>query len=318
MPTMEDHFEEILRYPMWRQRIPLNNELPATMGYLSLPEEWSFNHLPENLAGKSFLDVGSNDGYFCFEAEKRGALMSTATDLYHNGDNSNRTGWNVEGINLLTKYLKSNVDVHSLSIYDLQRLQRTYDVVLCSNVISWLDNLHDALKQLALVCHGTLYLKDGFLTRFDPEPVLQYEKHKNLVTYRANLSYISIVLKEHGFKTIEVKPIYHNRYFDWQSEAFAGITSSEEVPVFFSPNDAQPAATKRVKGSWVLAEYKGFLFLRGLGWVRRNDVTFGPRIQPSWKSKLLRAFLSKEQLADFVRKRGTEPYVKQYMIVASK
>jgi SAM-dependent methyltransferase len=318
MLSKEDCFEEILRYPIWRHRIPLNRNELTTMGYLSLPEEWAFNYLPESLNGQSFLDVGSNDGYFCFEAEKRGAATATATDLYHDGGNSNRTGWSVAGISLLKDYFNSAVDIHSMSVYDLHQLGRKYDVVLCSNVISWLDNLNEALKQLADVCQGTLYLKDGFLKRHDPEAVLQYERHKNLVTFRANLSYIFVVLKEHGFKEIEVKTIYHNRYFDWQSESFPGILNEEPVQIFASPNDAAAKKSAIAKGAWVLAEYNDCIFARGLGWIRKNEVTFGPRIKSSWRSKLLRSVLSKEQLADLIRRRGTEPYVKQYMIVAHK
>jgi 2-polyprenyl-3-methyl-5-hydroxy-6-metoxy-1,4-benzoquinol methylase len=314
----EELFREILAYPIWRQRIPLGKDGLTTMGYLSLPGEWEFNYLPQSLEGKSFLDVGSNDGYFCFEAERRGANFITAADIYHDGGNSNRTGWSVKGVELLKEYLESKVEIKNQSIYDLSSLGRQYDVVWCSNVISWLDNMNEALAQLSNACKDTLYLKDGFLTRYDPEPALQYEKAKNLVNFRANISYIKAVLKSHGFKHIEVKTIYHFEYFDWQTEAFHGVQNSQEVDVFEHPLGGASSSKQVVKGAWVLAEYMDHLFLRNFGWVRKKDVEVAPRFARSWKSKLLRTVLSREQLNDYIRKKGTEPYVKSQMVIAKK
>ena len=59
---------KILQYPKWRHRIEL---FPGfyTPGYNTMPDDWKFNHFPEDLHGKSVLDVGANDGYFSFEAQ---------------------------------------------------------------------------------------------------------------------------------------------------------------------------------------------------------------------------------------------------------
>ena len=310
-------FKEILSYPIWRQRIPINAKGLTTAGYLSLPGEWEFNYLPDQLQGKSFLDVGSNDGYFCFEAENRGAIAATAADIYHDGGNSNRTGWSVKGVTLLRDYLNSNVEIKNQSIYDLHLLNRQYDVVWCSNVISWLDNMNEAIAQLAGVCKDTLYLKDGYLTRFDPEPVLQYEKVKNLVSFRANISYITAVLKQNGFKSVEVKTIYHYKYFDWQTEAFAGA-SGQNVEVFENPIDQKSLGKHDLKAAWVLSTYGDFVFLRGHGWVKKSSVQIAPRFARSWKSKLIRKLLSEDQLNDYIRRKGSEPYVKSQMVIAKK
>src|SRR5215475_7754739 len=39
-------------------------------------------HLPETLSGMSVLDIGSWDGFFAFEAERRGASRVLATDSF--------------------------------------------------------------------------------------------------------------------------------------------------------------------------------------------------------------------------------------------
>lgn len=36
--------------------------------------------LPEDLSGKSFLDIGCNEGFFCFEAKRRGAIRVVGID----------------------------------------------------------------------------------------------------------------------------------------------------------------------------------------------------------------------------------------------
>jgi SAM-dependent methyltransferase len=315
--SKDQSLQDILAYPHWRQRIPIKEGL-TTMGYLSLPDEWEHNYLPASLQDKSFIDVGSNDGYFCFEAERRGAKGIVAADLYHDGGNSNRTGWSEKGIKIIQSYLDSSVEIKTKSIYDLISLNRTFDYVLCTDVISWLDNINEAIYQLASVCSNTLYLKDGFLMKFDPDPVLQYEKPKDLVTFRANLSYITAALKINGFRSIEIKPIKAYRYFDWQTSAFQGVWSNGSVDVFEYPNAAQPKFSRDFNGEWALTEYKDFIFIRDCGWVKLNAVQLRPRIQQSWKSKAIRKILSPEQLSLLVRKRGAERYVQSHMVIAKK
>jgi hypothetical protein len=68
----------------------------------------------------------------------------------------------------------------------------------------------------------------------------------------------------------------------------------------------------------VLAEREGFYYLRNTGWVKKTDVTMAPRGKRSLINKIIRAVLSESAYAYYVRKRGTETYVKPFMIVAHK
>jgi SAM-dependent methyltransferase len=308
---------DLLRHPMWRQRIPLDDQGMTTAGYLSLPNEWEFNYLPERLDGKSFMDVGANDGYFAFAAEKRGASEMVAADIYYEGENSNRFGWNIKGAQLLKDYFQSNVELQTRSIFDLKDMNRQFDVVLCTDVISWLDNINEAIAQLCSACKGTLYLKDGFLDRFDPEPVMQYEKGKKLVTFRVNLSYIKEVLKQNGFEKVEIKPIYSFKYFDWQS-SFPKAANNSNVSIFEEPNGQSNARQDGIKDRWILSEYNGFYFIRGRGWVKKEDVQVAPRLQSSMLGKIAKSVMNDDMRNDFVRKRGSEKYVKSYMVIASR
>jgi len=65
--------------------------------------------LPEDLRGKSVLDIGCNEGFFAFEAERRGAAYVLAID----SDAMARKKFHV-----VKHLLKSNVEFLLLSVSD--------------------------------------------------------------------------------------------------------------------------------------------------------------------------------------------------------
>jgi hypothetical protein len=309
--------EKIMAYKIWRQRIRID-ENRYTMGYLNMPDEWEFNYLPERMDGKSFMDVGANDGYFPLEAERRGSKHAVAADLYRNGPNGNVGGWNIEGIELLKAHFHSEIKIVTRSVYDLHHFQEKFDVVLCSNVISWLDNINEAIAQLCAACNETLYLKDGFLTRFDPEPVLQYERGKGPVAFRANLSYIREALRVNGFRQVDIKPIYSYKYFDWQTSTFPSVTTNKAVRVHTLPDEMTFESEVNCYKAWKVAESGSFSFIRNIGWVKSADVEVAPRSTQSLPGKIVKSVLSENQYTDYIRKKGEENYVKSYMVIARR
>ena len=105
--------------------------------------------LPEDLTGKRVLDLGCNEGFFCFEAEKRGAeVVGLDIDLK-----------SIEYANSL-KTPDSKITFILDSWNNINKLEDKYDFIL------WLSALHYARdKQLALLlCIVNKYLtKDGVL-----------------------------------------------------------------------------------------------------------------------------------------------------------
>lgn len=309
--------ENIWAFKHWRQRIPMGDGR-STQGYILHPDEWALNYLPQSMDGKSFLDVGANDGYFVFEAERRGAKRIVATDLYYDGVSGNMGGWNSTGVKLMKNYLHSQVQITAKSIYDLQELGETFDCVLCTNVLSWLDNPNLGLQRLSEVCNETLYLKDGFLMRYDPEPVLQYERAKNLVNFRANLSYVKTLLRANGFKRIEVVPFYLHKQFEWQLEHIPMVATATAVSVFELPRTDSSSQAESCHKAWITGEERDFWFVRDKGWVKKSDVVVAPRGRKSLINRLIRGVLSESAYAYYIRKRGSETYVKSHMIIAHK
>lgn len=309
----------ILSYKKWRQRIHLPQEGIYTMGHLLLPNEWEFNQLPKDLTGKSFLDVGANDGYYSFEAERRGAQRITAVDLYQSNVKGNNTsGWHAEGIQMLKQHLHSKVQIESKSIYDLDPIEVKSDVVFCSNVISWLPDMSGALKKLCDVCNDTLILKDGFLDKFNPEPVLRYEKAKGLVEFRANISFVKAILASKGFDVVKISTVNTVIPTEWQMKNLPAAASSKKVMAYDLPNTNAPSSEHVLKGEWITSEYNGFVYVRKVGWVKKEDVNVLDRYKPNPLSKAIRSVLPASVLNYRKIKTGWEPDVKSYVIEAKK
>jgi SAM-dependent methyltransferase len=113
--------------------------------------------LPESLAGKTVLDVGAAHGYFCFEAEQRGASRVVGVDVR---DDRVRDA-------LLLKDIKgSNVDFVLRDIVS-EPLGERFDYVLLLNVVHHLLEPIHVLRQLASITRERLAIE--FPTLADPK-----------------------------------------------------------------------------------------------------------------------------------------------------
>lgn len=115
---------------------------------------------PESFTGLSVLDIGAWDGFFSFEAEKRGAARVVAYDL-HPPDH--------HGFATAKRLLGSNVEYVQGSVYDLSpAVLGTFDVVFFLGVfyhlrypLLALDRIRDMVNQYALI--ETHYLDNSVL-----------------------------------------------------------------------------------------------------------------------------------------------------------
>jgi tRNA (mo5U34)-methyltransferase len=118
--------------------------------------------LPERLDGLRCLDVGTWDGFWAFELERRGAAEVVALDVDDErmldvpprrrpaSYDDPRRG---EGFHLAHELLGSKVERVDLSIYDAteERLG-TFDLVFCGSVIMHLRDQLLALERIAGLC----------------------------------------------------------------------------------------------------------------------------------------------------------------------
>jgi tRNA (mo5U34)-methyltransferase len=136
--------------------------------------------LPDRLDGKRCLDVGTWDGFWAFEMERRGAASVTAIDL----DDPARWDWPPEarlrldrdadrlaylaeykkdaaGFQLAKEALGSSVERIDCSVYDLDpEVHGTFDFVFLGSLLLHLRDPVRALSALRGVCSGEAVIAD--------------------------------------------------------------------------------------------------------------------------------------------------------------
>lgn len=147
-------------------------ELPGgvvTPGVNNSPLALARLDLPTSLAGKSVLDVGAWDGFYSFEAAKRGAARVLATDSF-----VWQGRWQQSGFLLARQALglEGVVEDRFIDVMDLspKALGQTFDVVLFLGVLYHLRDPITALQRVSSVCDGLLLMETETALNFLPFP----------------------------------------------------------------------------------------------------------------------------------------------------
>ena len=113
--------------------------------------------IPPDLTGRSVLDVGTWDGFFAFEAERRGAARVLATDSFA----WNGSGWSTKaGFELAREALGSSVEDREVDVLELDPdVIGRFDVVLCLGVLYHMRHPLLALERVASVTADLLILE---------------------------------------------------------------------------------------------------------------------------------------------------------------
>jgi tRNA (mo5U34)-methyltransferase len=120
--------------------------------------------LPEDLTGKSVLDVGCNAGFYSFEAKKRNALKVLGVD-------SSRL--HVSQARFVSRVLGLEADFQRASLYDLSPANiGQFDVTLALGLIYHCKHLIHGLERLFLMTRELLILESAILPpELTPEPI---------------------------------------------------------------------------------------------------------------------------------------------------
>lgn len=136
----------------WHHSIDLGNGI-VTPGKDNSPKKLKRLHLPDSFAGKTVLDIGTWDGFFAFEAEKRGASRVLALDsfVWQPGFGTGR-----QGFDLAHRTLNSKVESMVLDPLDLSSEKiGTFDVVFFLGVLYHMQHPLLALERVASVTRHT-------------------------------------------------------------------------------------------------------------------------------------------------------------------
>jgi tRNA (mo5U34)-methyltransferase len=161
--------DKVAAIPFWYHRIELPGGIVTPGGAPMIPERYG---VPEDLTGLRVLDVGAWDGYWTFEALKRGAREVIAID-----DFSDQIGMDVQREKWRTfdlcrdafGYGTDRVTRFEMSVYDVtpERLG-TFDVVFFFGTLYHLRHPLLALDKLSAVCYQTIYIETAILDDYSP------------------------------------------------------------------------------------------------------------------------------------------------------
>jgi len=163
--------ERVNAFPYWYHRIELPGGV-VTPGWA--PISPAAYQVPKELSGKRVLDVGAWDGYWSFEALKRGARQVVAIDDFSDFlgsiKQSDRKAW--ENFDLCREalgYDHERCQRHDMNVYDLTPdTFGRFDVVFFFGVIYHLRHPLLALDKLGAVCDGKIFVESAILDDFSP------------------------------------------------------------------------------------------------------------------------------------------------------
>ena len=148
---------------------------------VSTPGAWDLRPMagripwPDTLSGARCLDVGTMDGFWAFEMERRGAAEVVGIDV---GDSAQR-------FRLAGELRGSRAVWETLNVYDLSRARiGQFDLVFIGYTLNLLRDPIGALEAIRGVCTGAVIVLDeislaltllhrGPLARFAPRPGYQ-------------------------------------------------------------------------------------------------------------------------------------------------
>jgi tRNA (mo5U34)-methyltransferase len=155
----------------WWHAIDLGHGI-VTPGEDDTPARLQRLGMPESLRGMTVLDAGAWDGFFSFEAEKRGAARVLATDSFCWGGD----GWGTKaGFELAREVLNSDVEDRDIDVLDLSPEKvGTFDVVLFLAVLFHMRHPLLALERLFSVTRRLLIIETEIDMLFTERPAMAF------------------------------------------------------------------------------------------------------------------------------------------------
>jgi tRNA (mo5U34)-methyltransferase len=173
---------------------------PGVHAQAELQDNFSRFNLAPDLRGKRVLDIGCWDGFYAFEAEKRGADV-VALD-----------SWRPENFFRARAALGSQIPFHELSVYEAtpERLG-TFDIVLFLGVLYHLRHPLLALERVCELSRDLAVVESHVVDNLFPteKPIMEFYEEDELGAqfdnwWGPNRSCLSKMLRAAGFAWTEV------------------------------------------------------------------------------------------------------------------
>jgi tRNA (mo5U34)-methyltransferase len=189
----------------WFHQLDLGDGI-ITPGYTSLKvlraSADAFFKMP--LTGKSVLDIGCYDGFYSFEALRRGAAHVLAADHFMwNSDPRCREAFDLARSRIAPALPDIDIDVLDLS----KERVGTFDIVLFAGVLYHLRNPFLAIERVAPLVRETMILETQLDAFNEPRPAMIFYPTNELNNdpsnwWGPNPACVEAMLKDAGFSRI--------------------------------------------------------------------------------------------------------------------
>lgn len=190
---------------------------------------WRELKLPADMQGITLADVGASNGYFSFEARKRGAEV-IALDFRHKDNSGFGLAQYINGMN--------DIEHHQVNVLDIsQEKYGQYDIVLCLGLLYHTSDPYLALVNCGMLSKKRLLiesycvdsvipkgLKNEPVMRFIPDPS-RFPQHGNVNNDSSNFwGFTSVCLQrmveDIGFKVVRMNVNSDRVFIDAERVAF--------------------------------------------------------------------------------------------------
>jgi tRNA (mo5U34)-methyltransferase len=182
--------------------------------------------MPASLAGMRCLDVGTWDGFWAFEMERRGAgevhsvdvpdpyrwdwpLRARIRESYDGGKaNLDTIKQNGNGFPIAREILGSEVERHEMTVYDISpETLGTFDFVFVGSLLLHLRDPVGALERIHTVAAGQIVFNDCIeyvLSKLLPRtPMARLDAEDRVWWWQPNLAALQSMIEQSGFDILE-------------------------------------------------------------------------------------------------------------------
>lgn len=181
--------------------------------------------IPQTLTGMRCLDVGTWDGFWAFEMERRGGEVhgvdvpdpyrwdwparARIRESYDGGkENLETIKRNGNGFPIAREALSSSVERHQLAVYDISpESLGNFDFVFVGSILLHLRDPVGALERIRTVATGDVIINDSIeyvLTKLRPHtPTARLDAEDRAWWWQPNLAALHSMIEQAGFEILE-------------------------------------------------------------------------------------------------------------------
>jgi tRNA (mo5U34)-methyltransferase len=211
--TIEQQMNEI----KWWHPVPIGNLVAPGMNQ-ETQDTFQNLGLPEDLTGKTVLDIGAWDGYYSFGCEDRGASVTASDRFIWESRAISGDFWNDDdGFKFAHKHRNSKVKQLFASVEELDPIKHgKFDIVLMLGVIYHATDPIGYLKKAMDMCNDTVYIETHVDLMDLPYPAARYYIKNELNNddtnfWGPNALAVRGIMSDLGYKDITEKTLRTGR-----------------------------------------------------------------------------------------------------------